>query len=231
MSWKLKQRWTKPRIRPGSWWKKFVTELGIDEVASERISGLTDLSSEHPILLALLYFAFKLICFAKSLPMLNWEILWVNHLTSFYDFFFFFSWIEKSILTKLVISLLGNLFFHFLHKKALRLTNPQLTLASGPALREVKLETSRGPSSWTSRKHILYFQSLDFLFLFFFNAGFSVCICHCTKKLGSPLLTPVVSGELAILCPHSELQADCKPALCPCTWTHQKVSSPLAAWD
>lgn len=168
MSWKLKKIWANPRIRTGSWWKeKFVTELGTDKVASKQCLWADRSFIRTSYLVSLALFCFQLICSAKyPPPTLNSEILLVNYLTSFYDIFFSSSWIEKSVLNKWVISLLGSLFIHFLYEKALRLRNPRLTLASCPALREVKLETSRGPSSWSSRKHILHFQSLELLFYF-----------------------------------------------------------------
>lgn len=74
-----------------------------------------------------------------------------------------------------------------------RLGNPKLTLCSGSALREVKLKTSE-PLLVASLKTLFYALSLwnDYSFL---NVGVSVCIYHCTKKLGCILFKPAGPGE------------------------------------
>lgn len=85
------------------------------------------------------------------------------------------------------------MFIHFRYKKAFRLGNPKLTLCSGSALREVKLKTSE-PLLVASLKTLFYALSLwnDYSFL---NVGVSVCIYHCTKKLGCILFKPAGPGE------------------------------------
>lgn len=137
--------------------------------------GWQTIPSSQPCCLSLSVF-----CSTKSAT-LTLKIQWVNNLTNPHDFLFSSSWIKCIVILIWAISLLGNLFIHFLYKRAFRLGSPKLNLCSGSALREVKLQTSE-TLLVAPLKILFYALSLWNDFFFFLNIGVSVCICHCTKK-------------------------------------------------
>lgn len=183
MSWKLKEGWAKPRIWAGSWWKEIFV---FAEMASENNSRLR----EQNIQSTLLSFTFNILeslqsllqrCFRKYSGLIISPIFMIS---LFFQLNKVHCYINMSYFSS------GEFVHPFSLWESIQTWKPQADFMQWFCFEGGKTADPRASSSCSSKNLIPCFKSLE---LFFFWV--SVCICHCTKKLGCILFKPAGPGE------------------------------------